>query len=256
MNAAPVLINPHLEGESFLWEAGETGILLVHGLTATTAEVRPLAKNLFQAGYTVAGPLLPGHGTTPHDCNAVRWEAWLESVEAAYEELARRCRRVFVGGESTGALLAIHLAVSHPEAAGVLAYAPAFRLAARSRELVLLRVNAPFVESVPKRTIRPRENWQGYPVWPLKATVELLELQRVVGRLLPRLTQPLLIVQGRLDKTLAPASAPMLFERAGSQAKDLYWMEESGHVVVLERELDQIVEITLGFLGRVGKPVG
>ena len=40
------ILNPELEGGSFLWQGGETGVLLLHGLTATTAEVRPLAKRL------------------------------------------------------------------------------------------------------------------------------------------------------------------------------------------------------------------
>ena len=62
-----MILNPHLEGDSFFWEGGEVGILLIHGFTATTAEVRPLAEFLHKNGYTVAGPLLPGHYTKPDD---------------------------------------------------------------------------------------------------------------------------------------------------------------------------------------------
>ena len=32
------ILNPELEGGSFFWKGGETGVLLLHGLTATTAE--------------------------------------------------------------------------------------------------------------------------------------------------------------------------------------------------------------------------
>ena len=42
----PLIKNPHLKGGPFFWGAGPTGILLVHGFTATTAEVRPLAQAL------------------------------------------------------------------------------------------------------------------------------------------------------------------------------------------------------------------
>jgi carboxylesterase len=55
--------NPGLEGDSFFCEAGPFGILLIHGFTATTAEVRPLARRLLSVGYTISGPLLPGHDT-------------------------------------------------------------------------------------------------------------------------------------------------------------------------------------------------
>ena len=56
MPSRSMIHNPHLEGEPFFWEAGPVGVLLIHGFTATTAEVRPLAKILQQDGYTVSGP--------------------------------------------------------------------------------------------------------------------------------------------------------------------------------------------------------
>ena len=66
MNSNPNLHNNHLEGDSFLWQGNATGILLSHGYTATTAEVRPLAEELHKQGYTTIGcnrcttPVLPG----------------------------------------------------------------------------------------------------------------------------------------------------------------------------------------------------
>jgi len=38
--------NPHLEGGPFVWEGNRLGILLIHGFTATTTEVRLLAEKL------------------------------------------------------------------------------------------------------------------------------------------------------------------------------------------------------------------
>lgn len=99
------LQNPHLEGHTFTWEAGPVGVLLLHGFTATTSEVRPLARLLLEGGYTVSGPLLPGFGTTPEEANRVRWGNWVEAASLAYQELAGRCSTVFVGGESMGGLL-------------------------------------------------------------------------------------------------------------------------------------------------------
>ncbi len=53
--------NAQLDGDSFFWQGGATGILLIHGFTATTAQVRLLANFLQARNYTVAAPLLPGH---------------------------------------------------------------------------------------------------------------------------------------------------------------------------------------------------
>ena len=81
------LLNPELEGGSFFWKGGETGVLLLHGLTATTAEVRPLAKRLFNEGYTVSGILLPGHGTTPENLSQTHRRDWIQASEEAYIKL-------------------------------------------------------------------------------------------------------------------------------------------------------------------------
>jgi carboxylesterase len=103
------LHNAHLEGGPFFWEAGPVGALLCHGVTATTAEVRPLARRLHEAGYTVAGPLLPGHGTRPEDLNRVSWQDWVGAAEEVYQKLSARCQRIFLGGESMGAVTAARL---------------------------------------------------------------------------------------------------------------------------------------------------
>ena len=141
-------------------------MLLIHGYTATTAEVRPLARDLHQQGYTVAGPLLPGHNTQPEDANRYRWRDWVRAVEESYQQLAARCQRVVVGGESTGALLALYLASEHPEAAAILAYAPALKLKMGPRQIALIRVLAPFVPYIRKQEMGDDPLWQGYPVYP------------------------------------------------------------------------------------------
>ena len=103
----PHLHNPHLPGDEFFWPGGSTGILLCHGFTATTAEVRPLGKVLAAAGYTIAGPLLPGHNTSPADLNRTRWQDWVRVYDEMLEKLYDHCETVIVGGESTGALLGL-----------------------------------------------------------------------------------------------------------------------------------------------------
>jgi len=171
------LRNPHLEGAPFYWQGGPVGVLLCHGFTATTAEVRLLAHSLHNQGYSVAGPLLPGHGTTPEDCNQHTWQEWYTSVEQAYQQLLSNCQTVVVGGESTGALLILRLAAIHPEVAGILCYAPALRLLHAPTKIFLLSLCAPFLTSIPKAPSTDDNPWQGYGVEPLKGAQQLLHLQ-------------------------------------------------------------------------------
>ncbi len=244
----PNLHNPQLPGEPFLWEGGETAVLLSHGLTATPMEVRLLAKNLHAAGYTVAAPLLAGHGTTPEDLNQTKWQDWVWSVEQVYHELATRCEHVFVGGESTGAVIALYLASRYPDICGVLNYAPAIKLAILPPDMVKLKLSAPFVASIPKGGLDRSDQWQGYRVNPLKAGLELVKFGEVVTALLPTIRQPVLVVQGGLDTTIHPDSGKIIIDGITSEIKELHWMEHSSHVVLLDNELDVISELTLKFM--------
>jgi carboxylesterase len=243
--------NPQLEGEAFFWEAGPTGVLLIHGFTATTAEVRPLAKVLHAKGYTVSGPVLPGHNTYPEDINNFTWRDWVATAEQAYAELANRCERVFVGGESTGGLLALYLGAQHPEISGVLTYAPALKLIIRPIDQLKLRLAAPFVPYLPKGGEDDDLPWKGYTVNPLKGVIQLLKFQKQVLKRLPQIRRPVLIVQGRLDTTVDSRVPQMIRENVNSAIKEIHWMDHSSHCVALDREFDQVAKITLEFIEKV-----
>ncbi len=243
--------NPHLEGESFYWPGGPDGVLLIHGFTATTAEVRPLGRYLYEHGYTVAGPLLPGHNTFPEDINRCTWQDWTRAVETAYRDVIARCQRVIVGGESMGALLSLYLASEHPEIAAVLCYAPALRLTLSPMQALLLRLMAPFKPYVPKGELSNAELWQGYPVNPLRGAVELLNLQRAVRRRLSRIQQPLLLMQGRRDTAVSSRAPAEIAAGVRSATKETYWLEQSVHTLLLGIEQAKAFELTLDFIHRV-----
>jgi carboxylesterase len=246
------LCNPHLEGSAFLWEGGPVGVLLSHGYTATTAEVRLLGRFLHERGYTVSGPLLPGHGATPREMNRCRRQEWVAAFEDAYQHLAARCERVFVGGESMGGLLALHLASQHPEIVGVMAYAAALKLPARA-DLLLLPILSLFIPTLEKGESPPSAadpRWQGYPVNPLHAVTQLLKLQTEVRARLHRINQPILIVQGRLDTAVDATAPELIYGGVSSTDKSLHWFEHSTHCVLLDQEWEDAAALTLAFMER------
>jgi len=247
----PNLKRPELEGEPFFWQGGPDGVLLVHGFTATTAEVRLVAKALHARGYTVAGPLLPGHGTSPEDMNRTHWQDWYAEVEKAYIGLEAHCQRVVVGGESTGGVLTLRLAALHPEITAVLSYATALRLTMSKWDVTRLRLLAPFITAMPKGPSKDDNPWQGYRVNPLKAALQLLRLQVETRRRLADVRQPILIVQGRLDTTVAASAPQEIYAGVRSAVKELHWMEQSGHCVMLDREWEAVTNITVKFLASV-----
>jgi len=236
-----------------VWRGSDTGVLLFHGLTATPAEITPLAKVLHRQGYTVAGPLLPGHGTTPADLNHVQWHDWIATAEESYRQLADMCRAVVVGGESTGALLAFHLAAEHADIAGVLAYAPALKLALSRWDVLKIYLATPFMDAVPKPGLGGSGSrlWQGYPVNPLRGVLQLFQLQKAVRKQLSQIQQPLLIVEGAHDKTISLDSAEIIARRVQSQMVEQHILPNSNHVVLLDKERAEAFSITIKFLAKI-----
>jgi carboxylesterase len=239
-----------LDGDSFLWGGGPIGILLSHGYTATTAEVRPLARLLHARGFTVSGPLLPGHGTDPKEMNRCRWQDWVAALERTYEELSHRCTHLFVGGESMGGVLALKLAAQHPEVTGILVYSPAVKIP--RRPLLMAYLARPFIPYVKKKRIQElHPDWQGYPVNPVAAVVRLHQMQRQLWSQIRHVEHPLLIVQGRHDTDIDLTGVERLYDVYPGPVKEFHWMEHSGHVVMLDSERARVAEITAKFIYRV-----
>lgn len=242
-----LLKNPELDGGAFFWPGSSTGILLIHGFTATSVEVRPLAEFLHQTGFSVAGPLLPGHGTSAEDLNTKFWKEWLAAADQSYKLLKSTCKQVVVGGESLGGLLSLHLASLYPEIAGVMLYSPAFQ-AKQLRRTSLGRFFMPVMTKRISGNSRQPLPWQGYMVYPVRAAYQLYRYQRVIASRLKFVTQPTLIMQGVRDKTIDPISSQLVYDGISSKRKELFWMKDSGHCVLLDQEYEQVMATSLAFI--------
>lgn len=249
----PALHNPHFEGGPFFWEAGPVGVLLSHGYTATTVEVHLLAKRLHEKGYTVAGPLLAGHGTKPEDLNRVSWRDWVDSAEKMYAQLSAHCKQVFIGGQSMGGAIALCLSSQHPEAAGVLLYAPAIKLTMSTLDKIKLYAGSLFLSEVTRDSLDVSDKWQGYPNLPLKGAIQLLQLQAATYQRLSQVKQPVIVFQGRKDMTVHPTTGDIILQGVSSTIKERHWMERSTHAIVIDCELDAVTDLTVRFMDKVLK---
>jgi len=241
------ILNPDLDGNSFFYSGNNVGILLLHGLTATTAEVRLVADKFKTQGWTISAPLLPGHGTSLLDLEQCQWMDWASCVERAYLDLARICPFVFVGGESMGGLLAAHLAVKHAAISGVLLYAPAFS----AHRLWLTPLIQYFFRFKSKPNLNDGLPWKGYKYHSVRAGVQLLRLQNTVKRNIYKINKPLAMFLGKKDHTISLKTAETVFDRIPSVDKTIHIYGESSHCMILDREVDQIAEDSIQFIHKV-----
>ena len=82
----------------------------MHGWTGSPAHFRLLADELIAAGYSVAAPLYPGHGTRVEDMLATSWRDWLRAAAEAADDLTRLGKRLHLIGLSMGGVISILLA--------------------------------------------------------------------------------------------------------------------------------------------------
>ncbi len=227
-------------------------VLCLHGLAGTPYEVRPPAEALAARGFACFGPLLPGHGTNPRELARTHRRAWLEAAVDTWDELARTHARVYVLGLSMGGLLALALSARRAVAGAIVIAAP-LQLSGLIRTAVpVLRWVVPWV---PKRPgiLDPaaRERHPGYRRMPLAAVHQLVLLGGEVGRDLAQVSQPLKLIYSRQDPSVPVSNAEQVLAGVSSEERELRLLEDSSHVVPVDREGELVAALVVEFVTRV-----
>ena len=244
-----------LEGaEPFSAPGGPDGALVLHGFTGSPHSIRGLAGALAGAGLAVEAPLLPGHGTSVDDMLATGWDDWRAAAEEAYDDLARRCRRVVVAGLSMGGSLAASVAADHREVAGLVVVNPYIDPPAPSFQDILRGLLAEGETVIPGHLGsdiadgEAREvGYSGTPIAPLLSLCEGLD------RLLPSLadvTCPVLVMTSVDDHVVPPVSSDVLVEHVSGPVERVP-LEKSFHVATLDHDRDEVERRAVDFARKV-----
>jgi carboxylesterase len=232
---------------------GPTGVLVLHGFTGSPHSMRPWAEHLAAAGFRVACPRLPGHGTTWQEMNQTRWEDWYAAADRELELLRAATDQVFLAGLSMGGGLALLLAARHgAEVAGVAAVNPS--VDSRDPRMLLLPVLrhvVPSLGAISGDVAMPDVLEGAYERTPLHAAWSLTKLWQEIQRELPRVDQPLLIYRSRVDHTVGPSSLRLIQERVASRDVTVVMLERSYHVATLDYDAGLIFDGSTEFFLRL-----
>jgi esterase/lipase/1-acyl-sn-glycerol-3-phosphate acyltransferase len=256
----------YIEGESkkkrigrplFLKHENEVaGVLLIHGYMAAPEEMKSLATFLHKKGFTVFVPRLAGHGTAPEDLAKTSHEQWVESVEEAYVVLRHSCDKIIIGGFSTGAGLALELALRVDDYEAIFAVAPPMQLNdlgayfvpaidawnGMIKKIHLSAIAKEFFENNPEN---PHINYLRNPI----AGIHQLEL--LMDQLSPRLKdidKPTLVVQSRKDPVVSPKGTHKLFNKLGSGIKEYYLFDYDRHGILTGDGVDRVYQSIENFI--------
>lgn len=219
------------------------GVLLLHGLTGSAAEMRLLGEYLHGKGYTVFAPLLPGHGSDPEELVNCTQQDFYEAALAGYQKLANQygIEKVYLIGQSMGALLSLKLLQNGFGEKAALLAAPVF-LHQRFGEW------AKYLHYFKKFATRRKKGFRyqgkmiypGYHQMPLKTLASTLILRKEVLGSLEKVSNEILLVYSRDEHTVRPESSDYLKSELKRAKTEQFWIENSGHTITLDRQRDQV----------------
>jgi carboxylesterase len=237
---------------------GEEAFLLVQGYTDATSQLRYIAERLWERGYSVSVPRIPGNGTCGEDFLTTSWKDWLRRVTDEFFDLRCRYDRVHLLGVSLGGLLALILAGRFEVGRLVLA-APA--IVSASRSLRFARLLRFFIKKRPRKNYTfsgppeysyiSREYWRWN--WPGPAA-SILKLQHMAKKILPRVKSDTFLIVSEKDGTVPPEAADFIETRIGSRRVSRCVLRESGHIIFDGHEKEKAADALLAWLEKTGSP--
>ncbi|SDK05989.1 alpha/beta hydrolase [Sediminibacillus albus] len=235
--------------EPFTFKGGDRAVLLLHGFTGHTADVRMLGRYLQSKGYTCHAPIYRGHGLPPEELIKAHPDQWWEDVQAAVDHLKELGHEeIAVAGLSLGGVLGLKLAYSQPIKAIIPMCAPMFF----DNEVQLTKGFKAFstefkqLEKKDDQTIE--EEVQELIDHSSRMFKDLGSLINEVKQKVDEIYAPTFVVQARKDEMINTDSASYIYENVEADQKDIKWYEESSHVITLDKQKEQLHEDIYQFL--------
>lgn len=233
------------------------GCLLIHGFGGAPFEMEPLVEPIEQLGGVARCITLPGHDTSVDDFRTTFFEDWASYAEQEFQKLAKEVDHVAVAGLSMGGALSLHIAARLSPVAVISIAAPihVYRIIPwemKDWRLPLVR----FMQHVrPVWPCAPRSKesqdiapWKGYDGVNLLPQVwSLVEGCRSVGRELPKVRCPALIMHAPDDKTSPSSNAWRIAKNIGSEHRELHLLPikeqiTAHHILTTHKETKKRVQ--------------
>lgn len=238
--------------KAFTLEGGKRAVLLLHGFTGSTKDVKRLGQYLQKRGYTCHAPMYRGHGVTPEELLQTSPADWWQDVVEGYNHLKNLgYKEIAVAGISLGGVFSLKVAEEFPVKAVVSMCAPIKRnstdglfdrlynyakiyksFEGKSKEEILDEL-----ETLKKTN---RDSFDG-----------VHEMTEMTCGGLQLINSPTLVLQGLLDDDIYQESASFIHERVETDEKEIIWYKESGHIITVGKEKDKVCEDVYEFLNQV-----
>ncbi|WP_096190191.1 alpha/beta hydrolase [Evansella halocellulosilytica] len=236
----------------FTLEGGNRAVLLLHGFTGNSADVRMLGRFLNNKGYTCHAPHMKGHGVPPEELVHTGPKDWWEDVVNAYNHLkGMGHEEIAVCGLSLGGVFSLKLGYTLPVKGIIPMCAPMYIKSEETMYQGVLEYARKYKKWEGKAEEQIEEEMEKFKETPMNTLKALRELNQEVRENVNMIYAPTFVVQARHDEMINTDSANIIYNEVQSDLKDLKWYEESGHVITLDKERDELHEDIYAFLEKL-----
>jgi len=262
---------------SFFLPGDKNLCFLIHGLTGTAREMSSIAQRLNKQGFSVACPLMANHDKSISCLKRTSWQTLYDSMRSEFIKYLNDYESIFIAGLSFGALIGIMLAHEFPNKVKALnCFSPTLFFDGwgnpKSRIFLPLAYKTPFkywiyfkeeypygiknqrlrtkIESfykVAKLFDYSKVHLYGYPVIPVSCMYQNELLAKKVISILKNIKTPIQLLQARDDDVTSPKNSHYIYDRIGSQDKEIVFLENSYHIITADQERDKVAEKTITF---------
>lgn len=240
------------EPKEFTFESGKRAVLLLHGFTGHTADVRMLGRYLEKQGYTCHAPIYRGHGKPPEELIEATPEQWWADVNDAYNHLKELgYTEIAVVGLSLGGVLGLKLAYSEKIKGVIPMCAPMFFDNEKQLTKGFESFSKEYKQLEGKNSDTIEEEINSLMENSSSMFEQLGKLIKEVKAEVDTIYAPAFVVQAKNDEMINTKSANYIYENIEADMKDIKWYEESGHVITLDKEKDKLHEDIFNFLEKL-----
>jgi len=212
----------------FIDKNSDIGVLLVHGLGATTYQTRLLADFLAEKNISVYSIRLSGHATNVADLEGRKWSDWYYDVEEGYYFIKSQTKKVYVIGVSSGGSMALYLAGNHDLDGVVSVGTPIYM---QNKKMYLAPLLG-FFKRYHYSGVDKSQIGHAYENTPISTLIQFSSMTGIVSHSLEKVEEPILIIQSKKDSLVVPESADYIYDKVDSEEKEIIWVNHINHAII------------------------
>lgn len=243
--------------------------LLIHGYRGYPGEMVRPAVDLYEAGFDIYVPRIPGHGTCGRDFIRTHRRDWVHLVENALNDLKQQYQTVHLLGHSMGTSIAALLGCEDPQVGKIVYVSPSFENLEMKQParliLAVLSVFTPKVRCKWHLSTKYHQHYENAPCdeaylgeeyWKWFFTKQLLEYYRLMKDGLQKVHEyphEHLIINPLKDHVISEPSV-RLFREAVSGKANVADIENGTHTVLYDKDPEAeeaAVRAIMEFAGRL-----